>query len=291
MSNQPIPPDFTIFFKTQPEIESYFSFKDFFKVFLLGDLRHMLDISTFGYGRTVADGLDPGLLEDPDLREKYLGDPIKTAMLIQILRRFPYLTAIPAIFALSLFIASFAKFTIPFIRRFSNIMDKFLPPAPARRKRDTVAMEGIRHIPEHLKELGRTLSEGMLAVEYLALKSIEEKDGLRSPVITKRSSTLFDSYDKRKARLAISGVSDVGKIIRSWLQAWVDMLPRVSMCSGQLIGCHVRYAFWATPCKPFGPVINCVSVFGKAIGVVLHYTTKFLGDGGRDNRVQAFAPN
>jgi len=127
MSELPIPPDFTIFFKTQPEIESYFSFKDFFKVFLLGDLRHMLDISTFGYGRTVADGLDPGLLGDPDLREKYLGDPIKTAMLIQILRRFPYLTAIPAIFALSLFIASFAKFTIPFIRSSGVLIISLFP--------------------------------------------------------------------------------------------------------------------------------------------------------------------
>ena len=35
MSELSIPPDFTIFFKTQPEIESYFSFKDFFKVSFL----------------------------------------------------------------------------------------------------------------------------------------------------------------------------------------------------------------------------------------------------------------
>ena len=33
-------------------------------------------------------------------------------------------------------------------------------------------------LSEHLKQLGRTLSEGILAVEYLALKSIEEKAGV-----------------------------------------------------------------------------------------------------------------
>eukprot|EP00088_Acartia_fossae_P039340 TRINITY_DN40951_c0_g1_i1.p1 TRINITY_DN40951_c0_g1~~TRINITY_DN40951_c0_g1_i1.p1 ORF type:complete len:291 (+),score=7.74 TRINITY_DN40951_c0_g1_i1:37-873(+) len=267
---------FGVFFRSQPDVDSYFSFKDFFKVFLLGDIQYLLDHSAFGHGRSVADTLDPAFLSDPERRLKYTGDPVKLAMLAQVIRRFPYITAIPAIFSLALLIASFSKFTIPFIRRISNILDKFTSDS-SRKKREYLASEGIRHIPGMLKGMLNTLANGVEAIEFLALENIEKQEGFSHPIARSRryAEKRFLSYDERKAKFALDEISDIGAVIKTWLESWVRLLPRLANCSGQLAGCFIRYQFWATPCKPWGPITNCFSLFGEALGTLADLSFRF----------------
>jgi len=76
-------PDFGLFMEVQPDGTSL-TFYDFCKVFFLGDLTEVVKLSTFGYARTLADDLDPEQ-SSPENRLKYIGDPVKQAMLLQIL--------------------------------------------------------------------------------------------------------------------------------------------------------------------------------------------------------------
>jgi len=265
-------PDFGVFMEVQPDGTSL-TFYDFCKVFFLGDLTEVVKLSTFGYARTLADDLDPEQ-SSPENRLKYIGDPVKQAMLLQILRNFPYLASVPLIITLSLFIASFAKFTIPFIRRFSTLIGQLS--GPQRKKRDVDgSIDGILRIPGHLKNITATLSLALEGVEYMAHQDTISQDFFRMP---KKRSTKFASYDERKARIGISQVTEVGKVVRSWLKTWIDLAPTVSACFGQVIGCFVRFSYWSSHCKIYGPTTACFSVLGRAFGVVVTTSFKFLND-------------
>jgi len=166
-------PDFGLFMEVQPDGTSL-TFYDFCKVFFLGDLTEVVKLSTFGYARTLADDLDPEQ-SSPENRLKYIGDPVKQAMLLQILRNFPYLASVPLIITLSLFIASFAKFTIPFIRRFSTLIGQLS--GPQRKKRDVDgSIDGILRIPGHLKNITAPLSLALEGVEYMAHQDTISQD-------------------------------------------------------------------------------------------------------------------
>lgn len=277
-------PGFSAFVKVEPDENAFFSFKDFFQVFLLGDLRHILALSPFGYARSVADDLDPALTLTDERRLKYLGDPIKTAMLVQILRAFPYIVSIPAIFSLSLFIAAFSKFLIPFIRRFSTLIGQLVDNGGnrnSRKKRDAhVTRGGIELIPGHLKKMAVKLNSALDGVQFLALQHAQNDstfNALHLKVLQKRSSR-FAGYNERKARMGISEVSEVGLVVRSWIRTWITISPSIADCVGTLIGCYVRLAYWASACKPFATVTSCVSILGRSLGIVATTATKFLND-------------
>jgi len=266
-------PDFSVFMEVRPEESNYLSFYDFCKIFFLGDLSEVFNLSTFGYAKTLADDLDPGQ-STPENRLRYMGDPVKQAMLVQILRHFPHLAPVPVIISLALVIASFAKFTIPFIRRFAALISALS--TPQRKKREIEGgIDGIMSIPDHLKNLTSTLSSALDGVEYLAeLES--QKSGLYS--VPKKRSTKFANYDERKARASISKVTEVGKVVRSWIKTWIDVTPIISNCLGQVIGCLVRLSYWNSNCKIFGPATACIGALGRAIEVVVTTSFQFLDD-------------
>jgi len=251
--------------------EEDWHFKDFLKLVFLGDVELLLSRSRKAMSSNVVAGLDEELVSDDKRRLRYFGDPVKFAMSTQVLRNLPAITAVVPIVIFSLAIASLVKLTLPFIRRwpilFENVMGspqefgKWVP----RRKREISSAQNAT-VSSHLEMVGVMLQKAVDGIEYLAqgFPDNGQQDQVFRYNVTKRS-TKFAGYNERKARIQIEGVTEISRILRDWLRAWVNILPNIANCLGQLIGCHVQWSYWDSLCKPIVPVASCVSVFGFSL--------------------------
>lgn len=237
-----------------------FTFSDFVDVFLLGNARSLLTSSpAFG----AFDG----------------NDPVKTTMLLQVLRRFPIITAIPLTVTVVLAIATILKVLITVL---SPLHD-----------------QGHHGHPGHHGNRG--VYQGKGDRRYLLDNAWEEKYGAR----TRRSSdeyfelsewfqrlivfvcsTLDDlqftyeegeeGEDDEKIRLkrdtrqkGVTRMMTLGFLLEKLILALVEILPDFGTCLGAFIGCHVRYNFWQQTCMQFGPVISCTTLIGSTIRAVI----------------------
>jgi len=251
--------DFSVFYKTLPETERHFSLYDFIKVFIYGDIVHLMSFTPSGLGRHISLDLDSSF-DDPKERAKFGGDPVKTAMLVQSLRRFPYIVSLPLIISLTVIIASLAKLSIPFIRRLSN-----LTPALVNQRVKREAIDNVTAIPNELSRMGGVLARGLEGVEFMALQSADQQEGYSFP---SKRSTKFLTYHERKARLALAEVDLLGERIADWMRNFVNLLPSVGNCVGQVIGCHIRAAALLGNCPLFAPLTSCINVVGNAVRVL-----------------------
>lgn len=261
-------PNFAVLYKTVPSTDVQFSFFDFIRVFVFGDVAHLLNFSPVGRGRDLSSDLDSDLNEFKD-KEKFTGDSVKIAMLVQSLRRFPYVVSLPAIISLAVIIASFVKLSIPFIRRIS-VIAPFLASPTTRFKRE--AIENVTSVPERLEQMGTILYQALEGVEYFAWQ--DQQQGYSIP---SKRSTKFLNYDERRSRIFISEVNDVGDMLIDWLKAFVDTLPSIGKCAGQAVGCHIRKMYWGSFCSGFSLLASCINLAGNAVETVAESFTTFSG--------------
>jgi len=92
-----------------------FGFLQFLQIFLLGDTRVLLSIVP-----RVSVGLfgqDDDILSDTRTSKSFLGDPVKNTMLLQSIRRFPVITAVPLIVTVILLVVDLASLLNPMVHR------------------------------------------------------------------------------------------------------------------------------------------------------------------------------
>lgn len=271
-----------VLWRFNPVADYDLKFKDFLHLVFLGDVELMLQRSQAGMVSSLAGQLDPELVADEKRRIRYMGDPVKFAMSAQILRNLPFLTAIVPVFIFSLFIASLVKLSLPFVRRWPIFMENFIDEGSGipfgkfgkfqrRKRRDEYGQEKVV-VPSHIANITQILSNAVDGLEYLAQGFTE--DGKQDEVIRYRTerSIKFAGYNERKARLQLNELTNLSVVLRSWLLAWVRILPSIANCLGQLIGCHVQFSYWSSLCKPIVPVASCVSIFGFSLESVAFYS-------------------
>jgi len=230
--------DFHVFMKTLPQADYVMKFDDFIKIFLLGDIYALMATSPFAASRSSVEYLESEFQQNEELREKYFGDPVKRAMFVQAMRRWPYMVAIPVVFSLAVFIASLLKLTIPFISRFTSLLEVVVSrSASNRKKRDILAIGGIADIPSKLSDICMTLCKAIESIEYLTIAGMEQEDGFR--VHIPRRSVLFSNYTEASATSNIKQAVDYGRITRDWIQTWSQLLPTFQKCIDQIFRCHL----------------------------------------------------
>eukprot|EP00088_Acartia_fossae_P052059 TRINITY_DN5863_c0_g1_i7.p1 TRINITY_DN5863_c0_g1~~TRINITY_DN5863_c0_g1_i7.p1 ORF type:complete len:291 (+),score=46.13 TRINITY_DN5863_c0_g1_i7:37-909(+) len=250
-----IRPDFGMFMKTLPQEDYLLTFYDFIKVFLHGDVYALMRTSPFAASSSPVEHLDPEFQFDDELRMKYFGDPVKRAMFVQALRRWPYMTAIPVIFSLAIFIASLLKLTVPFITRFSVLLENLLVPESReedggedrrrkRRKRgeverESVTIDRIWMIPGRLQDYCVTLAKAVESIEFLVFNYMDKEDGFR--LDTTRKSTLFANLNEDIAKQNVRQAMEIGKSTQSWLQSWSQLFPTLKQCVDQIFSCHLKF--------------------------------------------------
>lgn len=92
-----------------------FGFLQFIQIFLLGDTRVLLSIVP-----RVSVGLfgqDDDIVSNTRTSKSFLGDPVKNTMLLQSIRRFPVITAVPLIVTVILLVVDVASLLNPMVHR------------------------------------------------------------------------------------------------------------------------------------------------------------------------------
>jgi len=255
-----------ILWKFNPVAEKQFSFQEFLQLVFQGDVSVLMSRSQYAMASSVYGDLDPAF-EDPLKRLRFAGDPVKFAMTHQILRNLPALSAIVPVLFFSLLIASMVKLVLPFIRRWPTFIGNLIP--DDEEEFDKFQSRDKRHAPEKIvvprdlikvgERLESTLSSGL---NFLNISDHTDSESIR---YEKKRSIKFAGYEQRKARLQLGEMTELSEIFKSWLQAWVRILPNIASCVGQIIGCHVVFGYWGNVCKPVAPMAVCISILGFSL--------------------------
>jgi len=265
-----------ILWKFNPVAEKQFSFKEFLQLVFNGDVSVLMSRSQYAMASSVSGDLDP-VLEDPLKRLRFMGDPVKFAMTHQVLRNLPALSAIVPVLIFSLLIASMVKLVLPYLRRWPLFISNLMPedeeefgkfqPRDKRHAPDKII------VPRHLMKVGESLETALTTgLQFLKLSDHSDNDNIR---YEHKRSIKFAGYEQRKARLQFGELSEMSQLFKSWLQAWVRILPNIAACVGQVIGCHIVYGYWGSMCKPVAPMAVCISVFGFSLESVGHFNYPF----------------
>jgi len=264
---QEVRPDFGIFLKSINQDDYVLTFYKFIKIFLFGDIFALMSTSPFAASNSPTEHLEPEFAFDNMLREDFFGDPVKQAMFVQSLRRWPYMTAIPVIFTFSIFIGSLLKLIIPFIRRFTSLLDslmvenKLAGAHSTRKKRDIVALERIKLIPSEMTEACTALAAAVEAVEYLALSTAHDEDAFRWNI--ERHSVLYNNVTKPAATANMHTGVKIGKMAVGWIAQWQKLKSRFHKCLDQIVSCHLRPSRkGVTECQHDSSKSACVTLLG-----------------------------
>ena len=92
-----------------------FGFLQFLQIFLLGDTQLLLSVIPRAPVGLL--GLEDDIINDARASRSYLGDPVKNTMLLQAVRRFPIITAIPLIVTVILLVVDIISLVNPMVHR------------------------------------------------------------------------------------------------------------------------------------------------------------------------------
>jgi len=259
--------DFGVFMKSINQDDYLLTFYKFVKAFLFGDIFALMSTSPFAASSSPAEHLEPEFAYDSLLRKDFFGDPVKQAMFVQALRRWPYMTAIPVIFTFSIFIGSLLKLTVPFIKRFSLFLDgvldenRLLSVNSSRKKRDIVALERIKLIPSEMSEACTVLAAAVEAVEYLALSTVHDEHAFRWNL--GRHSELYNSLNRPTATAHMHAGVEQAKMARGWVAQWQHLKSRFYECVDKIVNCHLRPSMKGVPeCQQTSAKSACVTLLG-----------------------------